>query len=233
MTKVNATGDIQSLGTFGLAFAVNNAFAFAALEVASASSGTSITAGTAGSHATNDAKGQLLIANTVAAWTGTALYGVIQSNTSGTTPVYTVDRWYTMPGAASGSTPSATSPYLVIPCTAPFWYVALSDSISAVSATDTGIAMGGTEYSTQGLARQIITSITRTAGSAITYTVSLATTFTYSGSTSQSIGRAGLANSLVLNKNYIYFLDQINAGVAATVSSNGDTLAITYTITVG
>lgn len=233
MTKINETGDIQSLGTFGLAFAVNNAFGFAATETASASSSTSVTGSTTGSHATNDCKGQLLVANTVAAWSGTTLYGVVQSNTSGTSPVHTVDRWYTVAGAASGSSPSTTGPYLLLPVSPPFWFVALSNSVSAVAATDTGVAMGGTEFSTQGLARQIITSVTRTAGSAVTYTVSLATTFTYTGSTSQSIGRAGLVNSLVLNKGFAYFLDQINSGVAATVSSNGDTLAITYTITVG
>lgn len=233
MTKVNQTGDVQSLGTFGLSFAVNNAFAFAATETASASSSTSVTGSATGTHATNDAKGQLLVGNTSATWAGTTLYGVVQSNTSGTTPVHTVDRWYTLAGATSGSSPSTSGPYLILPVSAPFWFVALSDSVSAVSATDTGAAMGGTEFSTQGLARQIITSITRTAGSSITYTVSMATTFTYTGSTSQSIGRAALVNSLVASKNFAYFLDQINSGVAATVSSNGDTLAITYTITVG
>lgn len=233
MTKVNQTGDVQSLNTFGLAYAINNAFTVSATETASASSSTSVTATGATSHTANDAQGAMIVANTSATWAGTTLYGVVQSHTSGTSPVYTVDRWYTITGVASGSSPSTSGPFVILPCQAPYWFVALSDSTSAVAATDTGAAMGGTELSTNGLARQKITSITRTAGSSITYTVTLSTTFTYTTSSSQNVGRAMLTNSLVATKNFGYFLDQINSGTPANVSSNGDTLQIQYTITVG
>lgn len=233
MSKTNQTGDVQSLNTFGLAYAVNNAFSVAATETASASSSTSVTATGATSHATNDAQGAMIIANTSATWAGTTLYGVVLSHTSGTTPVYTVDRWYTIAGVASGSSPSTSGPFVILPCMAPFYFVALTDSVSAVAGTETGAALGGTELSSNGLARQKITSITRTAGSAITYTVTLSTTFTYTTSGSQNIGRAALVNSLVATKNFAYFIDQINSGTPATVSSNGDTLQIQYTITVG
>ena len=160
MSKVNETGDVQSLNTFALAFAVNSAFSVAATETASASSSTSITATGATSHATNDAKGAMIVANT---------------------SVYTVDRWYTIAGAASGSSPSTSGPFMILPCMAPFYFVALSDDVAAVAGTETGVAIpvtgGKIEHSTNGLARQKITSITRTAGSAITYTVTRSTTF--------------------------------------------------------
>lgn len=221
------------MNTFGLAFSVNNSFTNSATETASASSSTSITATGASSHATNDATGAMILANTSSTWAGTTLYGNVQSNTSGTSPVYTVDRWYTITGAASGSSPSTSGPFVILPCMAPFWFVALSTSTSAVSATDTGAAMGGTEHNSNGLERRKITSITRTAGSSITYTVTLSTTFTYTSAGSVNIGRAMLTNSLVDSNNFAYFIDQINSGTPATVSTNGDTLQIQYTITVG
>lgn len=227
MTKVNETGDVQSLNSFGLAFAINNAFSQAATKTASASSSTSVT--TSG-LTSSDSKGAMILANTAADWSGTTLYGVCMSNT---TTVVTVDRWYTIAGATSGSSPSTTGPFIILPGMAPFYFVALSDSVSAVSATDTAASMGGTEYSSNGLARQKISSITRTAGSSITYTNTLATTFTYSTSGSVNIGRAMLTNSLVATKGFAYFIDQINSGTPATVSSNGDTVQIQYTITVG
>lgn len=227
MSKVNQTGDIQSLNTFGLSAALNNQFSQAATKTASASSSTSIT--TSG-LTTNDSTGCMILANTAADWSGTTLYGVAQSNT---TTVITVDRWYTITGVASGSSPSTSGPFVILPCSAPFWFVALSTSTSSVAASDTGAAMGGTEHNSNGLARQKITSVTRTAGSAITYTVTLATTFTYTTSGSVNIGRAMLTNSLVDSNNFAYFIDQINGGTPATVSTNGDTLQIQYTITVG
>lgn len=227
MTRVTQSAEVEALTVFGAALAVSSAFTNSAAEVASASSSTSITATGAASHATNDAVGAMLVANTVAAWTGTTLYGVVQSNTSGTTPVYTVDRWYTLNGAISASTPSTTSPILVLPTSAPFWYVANSDSTASVSAGDKGSALGGSELTSSGLARQKITTVTRTAGGS--GTMSLSTVFTATGS--GTIGRSAIVNSLVASKDFGYFLDQVNSGVAVSVL-NGDTYTPTWVVSI-
>jgi hypothetical protein len=87
LSKVNETGDVQSLNTFGLAFSVNSAFTVSATETASASSSTSITATGATSHATNDAKGAMIVANTplIGTYTDRACDGAFIN--SGTFPV--------------------------------------------------------------------------------------------------------------------------------------------------
>lgn len=228
MTATTETAEGEALALFGAAMAVSNAFSRSGTEVASASSATSVTAAGATSHATNDATGAMLIANTAADWSGTTLYGNVQSNTSGTAPVYTVDRWYTMAGVVSASSPSTTGPFVITPCMSPFWFAALTDSVSAVGAGDKGTALGGTEFTTNGLARQKITTVTRTAAGA--GDMALSTVFTYTGSTDVAIGRAALVNSTVNAKGFAKVVDQINAGTAAHVSQNGDTFTPTWTI---
>jgi hypothetical protein len=102
--------------------------------------------------------------------------------------------------------------------------------VSAVAGTETGAALGGSELTSNGLARAIADVVTRTVGST---TATMAHTFTYTGSTAQNIGRCAITNSIVASKNYAYFVDQVNSGTPATVSANGDTFTPTYTITVG
>jgi len=74
---------------------------------------TSLTgsAETMASHASNDCKGMVLV--DLAAG---GAYGYITGNTSGTSPVYTVDRWYVLqtPGGAAATTPGATDKYAVM-----------------------------------------------------------------------------------------------------------------------
>jgi hypothetical protein len=156
---------------------------------------------------------------------------VVQSNTSGTTPAFTVDGWYNLAGAAqSGTFANAGVFYVLIPCAPPFWYIALTDSVAAVAGTETGAALGGAEITTNGLGRAQAATVTRTIGST---TSTQANTFTYTGAVAQVCGRCALVNSIVATKNYAYFIDQTNAGVGETVSSNGDTLTVTYSLTLG
>lgn len=250
MSKVIQTTNVQAQ-TFGFQNAVTASSGFVSAGVGSESkvctiSGLAVTpsAGTAFNHVQDDVLGQMLLASTNATF-GTASavrYGVIVKQTSGTSCVFTVDQWYTLNGVSTGSTTSCNSGvfYVIVPAAPPFWYCALTDSTSAVtgsgSDTSTGTALGGSEISTNGLARAQFTSITRTVGST---SATMAVTFTYTGSTAQAIGRAAVVNSIVTGTgangigNYAYFVDQINSGVAATVSSNGDTFTPTWTLTLG
>ena len=224
MPRVTQTAEIEALAIFGAAYGISNAYSQSASKTASAVTSTSITTSGLTAH---DSQGCMIIGNTVADWSGTTLYGNAQDNT---TTVITVDGWYTMAGVVSGSTPSSTGPFVIVPAPAPFWFAALSDSVSAVSAGDKGSAMGGTELTSNGLARQKITTVTRTAGTS--GTMSLSTVFTYTGSVSQNIGRGMITNSKVASKDFGYFLDQINSGTPAVVSTNGDTFTPTWTVTI-
>lgn len=229
MTKVTQTIDVQA-PTFGLAVNAANAFAVTQNTTCTISS-LVVTSAAVTSRATNDAAGLMILVSTNATFgtAGTVQYGVVQSNTSGTTPAYTVDAWYTLAGAAGASANSGLF-YVLLPCAPPFWYIALTTSTGAVSAGDTGAALGGTELTADGLGRALVTTVTRTVGVAST---TMAKTFTYTNSTAQAIGRCAITNSITNAKNYAYFIDQVNAGVAATVSANGDTFTPTYTITLG
>jgi hypothetical protein len=222
VSKVNQTRDVQSIW-FGIN---NNAAAVMAAGAATASGATSLTTVTTAA-AVNCFAGQAVYANTAAntATQATEIYGIIQSNTNGANTVLTIDGWTTLAGAA-GATPSATTFYIIGP-PPPFWFIALSDSTSAVAGTETGAAMGGTELTTNGLARALADTLTHTAG---TTTAVVGKTFTYSAGTPQTIGRAAIVNSRVANKNFAHFITQF---ASATVGSIGDTLQVIDTLTVG
>src|SRR5437660_11705135 len=85
--KTNAGNDIQAHQMFGFTTV------FGQSGTATATGATSLTGGTespGGSHASDDAKGMTIVAGTA--------YGLVTTNTTGTSPVYTVDRWY-VPGS--------------------------------------------------------------------------------------------------------------------------------------
>src|SRR5580765_5146424 len=99
MSKVTQTRDVQAQ-TFGFAANVTSALGVPQNTTCTIS-GTAVTSASVTSCATNDAAGMLILASTSATFgtAGTVQYGVVQSNTSGTTPVFTVDAWYTLAGA--------------------------------------------------------------------------------------------------------------------------------------
>lgn len=235
MGKVIQTTNVQAQ-TFGLANNVAAAYAVPQNTTCTIS-GLAVTSAAVTARATNDAAGMMLLASSNATFgtAGTINYAVVQSNTSGTTPVFTVDGWYTLAGVASSGTFANSGVfYILLPVAPPFWFIALTDSVSATTGSgsdaSTGAALGGSELTTNGLARALADVVTRTVGSV---TATMAHTFTYTTTGSQNIGRAALVNSIVGSKNYAYFVDQINSGTPAVVSANGDTLAITYTLTLG
>jgi hypothetical protein len=194
---------------------------------ATASSATSLTGGTetGASHSSNDSAGQTVV---ITAPSGDAgKYAIIASNTSGTTPVYTVDRWYTPsnPGGAAATTPSATATYVIMQGGQPSVYVGLSTSTATPAAGDTTLA---SEITTSGggLIRKI-GSVTHTAGAA---TVLNTAVFTANGSDSLpvTVGKAGLSQSITSGYSNSY---QTLVSPTATLSASGDQLTLSWTFT--
>jgi hypothetical protein len=106
---------------------------------ATAATSTSLTGGTESgtpTHASNDAAGQILVC-----W-GTGVYGIVTANTTGTTPVYTVDRWYTPnnPGGAAASTPGATTGYTLVTGGPPALFMGITANAVAPALTDVTLA---------------------------------------------------------------------------------------------
>lgn len=231
MAKVTQTRDVQSQ-TFGFSNGV--ASAFASVYAKSAATISSLVITTAQTLVTNALAGQMVLVSSNATFgtSDTVYYGLILSNTNASSAsTITVDAWYSLAGVKQAGTVANSGVfYIVLPVAPPFWYIALSDSTSAVAGTETGAAMGGTELTTNGLARAQVNTITRTVGSTA---ATLANTFTYTTNGAQNIGRGAIVNSQVGTTNYAYFIDQINSGTPATVSSNGDTFTPTWTLTLG
>jgi hypothetical protein len=184
------------------------------------STGTSATSLTdTGASFSTSLVGQIVLAGTV--------YGVIESATS---TVLTIDRWYNpaTPGGAAGSTPGATTAYVVLPGCAPALFMALSSSNSSPASGDTTMASEITTAS-GGLVRAIGT-YAHTA-SATTYT--LANTWTANGSDSLpvTIYRSGTFISMVNGwSGSMLSEDTLNA--SATITASGDQLTLTWTATV-
>jgi hypothetical protein len=163
--------------------------------------------------------GQIVLAGTV--------YGVIESATS---TVLTIDRWYNpaTPGGAAGSTPGATTAYVILPGTAPALFMALSTTNSAASATDTTLA-GEITTGGGGLIRAICTY----AHSASATTFTMANTWTANGSDSlpATVYRIGVFISMVSGWSGSMMLETV-LNASATLTASGDQITVTETETV-
>ncbi len=217
MTKVNAGNDQQSL-MMGLGGGV-----FGQTGTATATSATTLTGGTespGGSHGTNDAKGLVIVA-----WSNGAI-GYVKSNTSGTSPVYTIDRWMVpgSPGGAAASTPSATTGYTLVAGTTPAFFMGLTANSSAVGSGDTTLPSEITTAS-GGLIRKIC-PIAHTA-SAASYTLTPVFTANGSDSLPVTIAKIGVSPSLTSGVDNLF---QTLLGTTATLSLSGDQLTISEVI---
>jgi hypothetical protein len=151
-------------------------------------------------------------------------YGNIISHTG---TVLTIDQWYdpTSSTGASGSTPGATTAYVILPGALPSAYMGITANASAVGSGDTTLpgeitTVGG------GLIRKRAT-ITRSAGAS---TGTVAATYTANGSDSLSvvIAKMGISPSI---KSTVNQLLQTLLSSTATLTASGDQVAITDTIT--
>ena len=188
--------------------------------------------GVAGFTATSTGTSATSLTDTAAAWTVNAfaghfvvaagVYGVILSNTA---TVLTIDRWYApaSPGGAAGSTPAATSVYVILPGNAPAWYHALTANATAPAATDTTLTA---EIATAGggLIRKLAV-YAHTAGAA-SYT--LTTAFTANGldTLPVTVAKMGAFNSITAGRMCFETL----VSPTATLSASGDALTLTHTI---
>lgn len=165
---------------------------------------------------------------TTNAWTGHmvwsgSVYGVVLSNTA---TVLTVDRWYVpaTPGGTAGTTPS-TGVYVIAPGQAPAWYMALTATATAPSATDTTLT-GEIATAGGGLIRKLAT-YAHTAG-ASTYT--LTATFTANGSDTLpvTVAQMGTFNSLTVAGRMLH---RTLLSATATLTASGDPITVTQTVT--
>ena len=207
---VNSGRDLQALTIGGDITAFTG--------TATATSATSLTV--ASGFTASAYIGKIVVAGTTP---GTAVYGIIVSNT---TTVLTIDRWYNplTPSGAAATTPSATTTFIIMPYGAGAPWMALTANVTAAGATDTTLPA---EITTAGggLIRKLGT-YAHTAGVA-SYTIT--TVFTANGSDSLpvTVGKMGTFNSI--SSGTMAFETLLNA--TATLSLSGDQLTCTDTVT--
>ena len=169
---------------------------------------------------------------TVNQWIGAVVYvagvfGVVQSNTA---TALTVDRWSNpaTPGGVAGSTPGATSAYIIATGGAPAWFVGLGNTNTAPSATDTSMS-GEITTASGGLIRKIA-PWAHTAG---TNTYTLTPVYTANGSDSLpvTVYRIGVFTSMVVAATASTMSFETLLSASATLSSSGDQLTCTETVT--
>ncbi len=238
MSRIPQTRDAQALN-FGVQSTTSAACPQAAGALSAVATGPPTTATTDFTAANaNNLAGCIVFATTTSATWAAAnvVYATVLSNGSGSNSQLVVDGWRKVSDDTVASNPFATSQYVVFPAQAPFKIFALSDSVAAVAGTETGTAMGGTEWvvgTAPGLQRAYATTFTHTAGAS---TGTIGKTFTYTGSSSVTVGRSALVNSLTAGGtsprgNFAFFIDRLNGGTGYALATSGDTLQILMTVT--
>lgn len=219
---------------------------FAIAGSATAPTATTFTSGTTLPTSTTSAgnaglQGHMLfVANSVTSDAfANPVMGVIVSNTAS---VITVDQWYAVPmTGAAGTTPSAASAGIVLPGGSQAAWIALSTDTTTPAATDvtstSGLWANGTsggtvtEQTANGLARAYCGS--GNPGTAPSFPAAqefeFQQTWTYTGSTSVTIAKVVLFNAAAV-AGCLAILDTLLSSTA-TLSASGDTLQVTWTIT--
>lgn len=186
-----------------------------------------------GATGTSTATAATTMTDTGATWGTTQYIGamVVCGNRyaciiSHTGTILTVDRWYdpTSPGGAAGSTPGATTVYVILPTAPPAWYMALTANAGAPANGDTSLSA---EITTGGggLIRKIC-PVAHTAGAA-TYTLTPVFTANGSDSLPVTIAKVGVFNSITSGQ----MLFETLLGTTAVLSLSGDQLTVTDTVT--
>lgn len=161
-------------------------------------------------------QGKIVLAGTV--------FGVILSNTA---TVLTVDQWYAIPcTGAAGTTPAGTAAYVILPGSNWGAWIGLSTDATAPAAGDTcnaGTGLFLNEQTANGLARTYIAATFPAAGE-----YQYANTFTYTGATSVVIAKGVICNSKAAAGTLLLF--ETLASATATVNASGDTINLTWTI---
>ena len=181
-------------------------------NVATGSSATSLT-DTGEAWTTDQFKGWIVIAEES---TNTPVHGNIGSNTG---TVLTIDAWRNADDSA-GTTPGTTANYCIIPaCRAR--YIGLTENASAAAAGNT-VLTG--EITTGGCARALATYAHTNDAATLTLTKSFSVTASF-----PAIHRAGLFTASNTTAGGIMVFESVLNADAAVL--NGDTLQVTWTIT--
>lgn len=207
MTTANNGGRDQVAAMLGgqLGFGVSG-------TIATGSSATSLTA-TGTPFVASAYIGQIVVAEES---TNAPVHATIISNT---TSVLTVDAWRNGDDSA-GNTPGTTANYHIVAGNAPARYIALTENASAASASSTSLTG---EITTGGCGRALGT-YAHTLGAS---TFTLAKTFSVTASF-PAIHRAGLFQVSTASSSLLSFETVLNADANVV---NGDSLAVTWTIT--
>lgn len=205
--------------------------------VATATGATSLTSAAIASIGANAAAGQYLFAGPNTSGAGSTVYGLIMSHTSGTTPVFTVDQWYSAatPGGAAGTTPNATASYLIPTGGPPAQFAALSTDTTAKSlggsdgtadASAITVALSGEISAAGGGLNRKIGVLAHSAGAA-TWTNTPVFTANGSDVLPKTVGTAALSPSNVAKA--LHYMTLL--GTTAVLSASGDQLTLTWTLT--
>lgn len=166
--------------------------------------------------------------------TGT-VFGIIQSNTSATNSVVTVDRWYDATAAmpanintAAAATPS-TGNWVIPPGNAPGAYIALTATTTAAVDGDTALTGEINTANTAGLIRQLGTYAHTAAGTTSTLIKTFTTTAT--DSLPVTVAQIAVFQGVVLATSRMIFRTVFTGSATATVSSIGDQIQVTETVT--
>lgn len=196
-----------------------------AFGTATATTATTLTSGAITSVASNQYAGYVIYAPVA------GVYGIIASNTSGTTPVFTIDQWYSVaaPSTTAGTTPGATAVYIIGLGGPATMFGGVSTTNTASVATDT--TMAG-ELATAGGA--VVRKICPIAHSAGTTTTTLTPVWTMNATDATAgpftIYRVGFfPGANVTNAAKMSFETLLSA--SATLTASGDQLTVTETVT--
>lgn len=161
------------------------------------------------------------VGHIVVATTTVLCYGVVTANT---TSVLTVDRWSiaATPAGTAATTPSSTTPFIILPGSAPAFFMGLTANTSAASASDTTLA---SEIVTAGLTRKIAV-YAHTLGTSV-YTLTGSYTVNGSDTIPVTVHKIGVFTSIA--GGIMDYEAVLNAD--ATLSAIGDPATITYTLT--
>jgi hypothetical protein len=181
--------------------------------IATASSATSLTA-TGTPFVASAYIGCIVVAEES---TNAPVHGTIISNT---TSVLTIDAWRNGDDS-TGNTPGATANYHIVAGNASARYIALTENAGAANAADT--ALTG-EITTGGCGRALGTYAHTLGAATLTLTKSFSVTGTF-----PAIHKAGLFQVSTASSSIMSFETVLNADANVV---NGDTLQVTWTITI-
>ncbi len=186
-------------------------------QPATASSATTFTA--TGTPWTTNLLAGMSVVFPITGLTTQPVFGNIVSNT---TSVATVDKWHDPDDDTTGTTPAATSSFLILPGGTSARYMALTENASAASASDTAL----TGELTTGSCARALATYAHTLASA-TYTLTKA--FSVTASFPAIHKMAMFTSSTLTGAGSMMFETVLNAD--ANVVS-GDTLTVTETVTI-